>query len=140
MSGWEREWFAASPVARLATVTPAGRPHVVPVVFAVQNDVVWMAVDGKPKRSRALQRLHNIAANPQVSLIVDHYDDDWTSLWWVRADGGARVVEQGSADEEAGLRLLVDRYPQYADQPPAGPVVAVGVDRWHGWRARDWLD
>jgi PPOX class probable F420-dependent enzyme len=88
-----RQRFAAAGVARLATADAAGRPHIVPVTFAVDGDVVYSAVDAKPKRSTALKRLANVAANPAVALLVDHYADDWNELWWVRAYGTGRVVD-----------------------------------------------
>jgi PPOX class probable F420-dependent enzyme len=132
--GEARIRFAASPVARLATMTPDGAPHVVPVTFALDGDTLWWAVDFKPKRTPALQRLANIAAEPRASLLVDHYDDDWDQLWWVRADGLARVV---SGDEAAtGMAALVARYPRYRTEPPPGPVVEVAVQRWRWWSAR----
>lgn len=127
--------FAASPVARLATVTPAGSPHLVPVVFAVDpgdRDVVYTAVDGKPKATRRLRRLANIDANPQVSLLVDHYADDWTRLWWVRADGTATVHGEGVAVTR-GYGLLRAKYPQYESVSLDGPVIVVTVRRWTGW-------
>ena len=122
--------------ARLATADAAGRPHVVPFVFAVAGDVVWSAVDAKPKRSRDLRRLANVAENPAVSVLADHYDDaDWSALWWVRADGRARVVDAASPEGRRAVDLLVARYAQYRRQPPAGPVLAVAVERWVGWSA-----
>jgi PPOX class probable F420-dependent enzyme len=138
-TGAARRLFAGPAVARLATVTPAGHPHIVPVTFVLdsrpgQDDWVYTAVDHKPKSTTQLQRLRNIQAHPQVALLADHYSADWTGLWWVRADGEAAVL--GAAAEAAGpLRLLAARYPQYAAQPPAGPVIAVRVDRWTGWAA-----
>ena len=87
-----RARFAQARVARLATIGPDGRPHLVPIVFVLVDDVVWSAIDSKPKSTRALRRLDNIRSNPQVSLLVDHYSDDWAALWWVRVDGEARVV------------------------------------------------
>ncbi|GGN01242.1 PPOX class F420-dependent oxidoreductase [Terrabacter tumescens] len=128
-----RARFAAARVARLATVRPGGRPHLVPIVFVVSGDVVWSAVDDKPKSTRALQRLANIEANPSVALLVDHYDDDWTQLWWVRAEGRAEVVELGAAGTAAALDSLAQKYPQYAAHRPAGPFVRVNVTRWSGW-------
>jgi len=119
-------------VARMATSGPGGRPHVVPVCFALDGDTIYFAVDGKPKRTRALKRLGNIAANPAVSLLVDHYEDDWAKLWWVRMDGQARVVADGAESSKA-IELLVARYARYRASPPAGPVVAIAVDRWTGW-------
>jgi PPOX class probable F420-dependent enzyme len=129
-----RELFASARVARLATADATGQPHLVPLVFAVSGDSVFSAVDAKPKRTRALRRLRNIAENPCVALLADHYDDaDWDALWWVRAEGEARVLEDG--DAAPGLALLAERYAQYRAEPPAGPLLAVAVTRWSGWHA-----
>lgn len=131
-----RRLFAGAPVARLATVDPAGRPHLVPVVFAVSGDGIVTAVDRKPKRSAHLRRLHNIAVHPAVCLLVDVYDDDWERLWWVRADGGAHVLPPDASDGyAAAVELLRQKYPQYRHQPPDGPVIVITVQRWRGWRA-----
>lgn len=132
-----RARFIESPVARLATVTAGGAPHLVPVVFAVAadsrgGDVVYTAVDAKPKTTRRLRRLANIEANPRVSLLVDHYSDDWARLWWVRADGVATIHDDGRA-LESGRRLLRAKYPQYQSVSLDGPVIAVAVHRWSGW-------
>jgi PPOX class probable F420-dependent enzyme len=124
--------FAQSPVARLATVTPEGAPHLVPVVFAVDHDVIYTAVDAKPKTTQRLRRLTNIEHNPQVSLLVDHYADDWTLLWWVRADGVA-AIHSGGPEMHTGYRLLRAKYPQYQSVPLDGPVIAVAVRRWFSW-------
>jgi len=117
-------------------VSAGGLPHLVPVVFAVAADTLWTAVDTKPKSTRALRRLANIQENPLVSLLVDHYEEDWSALWWVRADGTATVVPAGSADGQAGVAALVAKYPQYQMEPPPGPVVVIAVDRWRAWSAR----
>lgn len=140
-----RRRFAAARVARLATVDPEGRPHLVPVVFAVRGDEIVTAVDRKPKRTLRLRRLHNIAVHPPVSLLADQYDDDWDRLWWVRADAVARTVSPDASDDvsdeesreeyAAAVDLLRRKYPQYRQQPPHGPVVVVSVLRWSGWRA-----
>ncbi len=126
--------FAAARVARLATVSGDGVPHLVPVVFAVAGERVLIAVDGKPKRSRALRRLANIAEDPAVCLLVDEYDEDWSALWWVRADGHAVVRDDDEALAEARAALGA-RYPQHVADPPAGPVIEVTVGRWSGWTA-----
>jgi PPOX class probable F420-dependent enzyme len=127
-----RERFASVPVMRLATADAAGRPHLVVATFAVDGDRIHTAVDAKPKRTRDLKRLRNIHANPSVAALADHYDDDWTRLWWVRADATATVV--ADPDAMAGpLALLRARYPQYRDRPPEGPVVTLTVERWTGW-------
>jgi PPOX class probable F420-dependent enzyme len=131
-----RERFAAARVARLATADAAGRPHLVPVTFALAGDTVYSAVDAKPKTTRALRRLANVAVNPRVALLVDHYDDgDWSRLWWVRADGSGRVLDAREAEAAGAIALLADRYAAYRRQPPAGPVLAVDVDRWSSWSA-----
>ncbi len=130
--------FAESPVAMLATVGADGAPHVVPVVFAVHHDGektrIYTAVDAKRKSTRKLRRLANIEANPQVSLLVDHYEDDWNRLWWVRADGHAAVHYSGE-DMAAGYALLRRKYAQYQRIALDGPVVTVTVDRWASWQA-----
>jgi PPOX class probable F420-dependent enzyme len=130
-AAWARDRFAAARVARLATVRPDGRPHLVPIVFAVLDAVIFTAVDGKPKSSTRLARLANIAANPAVTVLADEYDEDWTQLWWARADGVARVLD----DSSAGLTALRHRYPQYEAVPLPGPVIAIDVARWSGWSA-----
>ena len=126
--------FANGAVATLATVGPTGAPHVVPVVFAVHGDVVYTAVDAKRKSTQRLRRLANIEANPQVSMLVDHYADDWTQLWWVRADGAASVHYSGE-DMAVGYALLRQKYVQYQRIALDGPVVTVAVHRWSSWRA-----
>ncbi|MFD0000564.1 TIGR03668 family PPOX class F420-dependent oxidoreductase [Nocardia sp. NPDC127526] len=128
-----RARFAAGRVARLATVSGGGLPHLVPIVFAVIGEIVYTAVDAKPKTTTALRRLANIAANPDVAVLADHYSEDWTQLWWVRADGRARIVDGDEA--RAALRELAGRYPAYREQPPPGPVIAIDVARWSGWSA-----
>jgi PPOX class probable F420-dependent enzyme len=124
----------AAPVARLGTVDTAGRPRVVPCCFALDGDFVYSAVDHKPKRTPRLARLDDIRANPAVCLVVDHYEDDWSKLWWVRLDGSARVVEDGPAWER-GVELLVAKYPQYQERRPTGPVIVIAVDRCRAWSA-----
>jgi PPOX class probable F420-dependent enzyme len=126
---WARERFAAARVARLATAGADGAPRIVPVVFAVDGERVLTAVDHKPKSTTRLRRLADITHNPHVSLLVDHYDEDWSSLWWARADGSARV------HEAYDLTPLVERYDAYRTHPPAGPVIVVDVERWSGWSA-----
>jgi PPOX class probable F420-dependent enzyme len=123
---------AAARVGRLATVTPAGEPHVVPCCFVLDGDTILSAVDAKPKSTLALRRLDNLRARPRAALLVDHYDDDWSTLWWVRADGDGRVIDAG-AERERALDLLAAKYPQYRTRRPPGPVVAVAVTRWRAW-------
>jgi PPOX class probable F420-dependent enzyme len=130
-----RACFAAARVARLATVASDGVPHLVPITFAVVGATIVHAVDHKPKRTRALRRLDHIAVNPAVSVLADHYEEDWRALWWVRADGRARIEEAGSPVGAAAIAALVERYAPYRETPPEGPVVVVAVERWSGWSA-----
>lgn len=127
-----RDRLAAARVGRLATVTAEGRPHVVPCCFALLGDTAYSAVDAKPKSTLALRRLDNLRANPQASLLVDHYDEDWTALWWIRVDGDGRVVEDG-AEHATALAALADKYDQYRRQRPPGAVVALDVTTWRSW-------
>lgn len=124
--------FAGTRVARLATASATSTPHLVPVTFAVHDDVVVFAVDHKPKTTMSLKRLRNIEENPQVSLLADEYDEDWTHLWWVRADGVARVLHEAE-ERRRPLEWLCDKYSQYREKVPVGPVVWVEVQTWRGW-------
>lgn len=132
--GEARARFATQRVARLATVDADGTPHLVPITFALDGDTIVTAIDGKPKRGGQLRRLDNIAANAAVSLLVDAYDEDWSRLWWARADGTARIFEDGS-DLVHAFDLLRDRYVQYRDVDLIGPAIVVDVKRWTGWAA-----
>jgi PPOX class probable F420-dependent enzyme len=127
------ERFASATVARLATVGSTGQPHLVPITFALLDErTLITAVDHKPKRTTRLKRLQNIAANPRVSVLVDHYHEDWQQLWWVRADGRARVEKAAPA---GAAEALVARYEQYRDRPPAGAFIVVEIQRFSSWSA-----
>jgi PPOX class probable F420-dependent enzyme len=119
-------------VARLATVRADGRPHIVPCCFALDGNIAYSVVDAKPKSSLALRRLDNIRLHPSVTLLVDHYAEDWTALWWIRLDGTALVVE---SDEGRGRALgpLREKYDQYVQEPPPGPVISITVNAWSAW-------
>lgn len=121
----------AERVARLATVGADGRPHVVPICFALEGDTLYTAVDEKPKSTRRLRRLANIEANPLVEVVVDHWDEDWSRLWWVRLAGRAAIVDH----DERALELLQAKYVQYREHPPEGPFVVVHVESHREWRA-----
>jgi PPOX class probable F420-dependent enzyme len=127
-----RERVAAARVGRLATLGAERRPHLVPICFALEGETLYSAVDEKPKRSKRLKRLKNIRRHPDVTVLVDHYEEDWTRLWWVRLDGVATVLEQG-LERERALELLQAKYEQYRAEPPTGPVIAVRVARWRAW-------
>jgi PPOX class probable F420-dependent enzyme len=123
--------FAAARVARLATASASGVPHLVPVTFAVRGDTVVFAVDHKPKSTTALRRLRNIAENPVVCFLADGYAEDWSQLWWTRADGVARVLPD--AERAEPVSWLVAKYEQYAQRPPEHAVVATEIHTWRGW-------
>jgi PPOX class probable F420-dependent enzyme len=129
---WRRA--AEQKVARMATTGRDQKPHIVPITFAIEDQVLYFAVDGKPKRTIDLKRLRNIAANPAVSILVDHYEDEWDRLWWVRLDGRARILTDHDEIDRA-LNLLAARYPQYRTSRPDGPVVAVAIGHASGWSA-----
>ena len=122
-------------VARLATVDAEGRPHLVPVCFVLSDggsgDRVHIAVDHKPKRGTELRRTANLRATGHASLLVDHYDEDWTQLWWVRLDGhGGQVADR--AEAERALDALAAKYPQYRADRPDGPVLAIQIEAYRG--------
>ncbi len=125
----------AARVARLATAAANGRLHVVPICFALDPPNLYFAIDAKPKRTTDLKRLRNISANPSAAVLADHYEDhDWSRLWWVRADGKARVV-QDPGEARHAMDLLEQRYEQYRRTPPPGPDVAIAIERVTGWTA-----
>jgi PPOX class probable F420-dependent enzyme len=125
-AAWAR--LAAARVGRLAT----SAPRIVPVTFAVVGEAIVHAVDHKPKATRELARVEDLRRDPRASLLVDHYDDeDWSQLWWVRADGTARVLDVAEASE--AVDALVEKYPQYAERRPGGPVVVLDVQRISRW-------
>lgn len=144
-----RERLGAARHAYLATTGADGVPHLVPVTFALvgtptdrpdgaapgdetPGDEIVVVVDHKPKTTRELRRLRNVAENPRAAVLADRYDDDWSRLWWVRADGAASVEHTGVAWERA-VDALAARYPQYRERRPDGPVLRVRVSRWSGW-------
>jgi len=141
-AGEARRRFGAAAVARLATIGPAHRPHLVPITFALDGDRIYTVVDAKPKTTANLRRLRNIAADPRVTVLADHYEADWSRLWWARADGLAEILARPAAGQPPGpaglagpLELLAARYPQYRADPPAGPLIRIQVERWTGWAA-----
>lgn len=134
-----RRRFTSARIARLATVRPDGSPHVVPIAFvlrtgAAEADEIAFAIDHKPKSTQRLQRLANLLHEPRCSVLVDHADDDWERLWWVRADGTGAVIDDPPTNHPA-LAALIARHHQYRRRPPRGPLVVITVERWRGWSA-----
>ena len=137
MESWHRDRFTTARVAVLTTITPEGAPHPVPVTFALSGETLWTATDAKPKRAgpgTELRRHANVAANPAVSLLVSAWDEDWSRLWWVRADGLARITERPATVARA-VEALSRKYRQYADIELGAPVIEVTITAWRGWRA-----
>jgi PPOX class probable F420-dependent enzyme len=131
-----RRLVASARSARVATIDPDGRPNLVPIVFVLEGDTLYSSVDAKPKESPELRRLANVRARPEgIAVLIDHYEEDWPELWWVRLRGRARVLTDGSERDRA-LELLVEKYPPYRDMPPQGDVLAVDVAEWRGWSWR----
>jgi PPOX class probable F420-dependent enzyme len=126
--------MCSAQVARLATINADGSPHLVPIVFAIHGETLYTAVDAKPKRSRRLRRIENARSRPEVTVLADHYEADWSLLWWVRLEGRARVLDSGE-EAEFALRLLVERYEQYRREKPDVPVLAIDIRRWSGWES-----
>ena len=131
-----RRRVAESRVARLGTVGPDGRPHLVPCVFVLEGDTIYTPIDHKPKRTRRLQRLKNIEANPAATMLVDYYSEEWDECWWVSLRGRARILEGGDEFERA-RGLLIVRYQQYSDPEQIHPIIAIDIDKWVGWQGKD---
>ncbi|MEX2235927.1 MAG: TIGR03668 family PPOX class F420-dependent oxidoreductase [Dehalococcoidia bacterium] len=130
---WAEELLAA-PVARLATTSAEGIPSIVPICFAIDGDIVWSVIDEKPKSGRPLKRIRNIEENPNVALLFDRYDNDWSKLAWVVLHGRADVVS--AADHPAALALLRARYPRYEEMAlESSQLVRIGVQTVVSWRA-----
>jgi PPOX class probable F420-dependent enzyme len=126
---------AGAPIARLATHNPTGVIDLVPITFAfVDDDTIVTAVDHKPKRTTQLQRLENIRQNPSVTVLIDHYDDDWSKLWWVRLRGDASVVD---SPDPSLVDALVAKYDQYRNRRPAGPTIVISIADVSAWSASE---
>jgi PPOX class probable F420-dependent enzyme len=127
-----RELLSSARVGYLATTGQDLLPHVVPITLAVTDDRLVTVVDQKPKSTTDLRRLRNIADNPRVSVLCDHYSEEWDQLWWVRVDGRAMLVA-GGAGRDTAIDLLTAKYPQYRDDRPQGTAVVIEIDSWTGW-------
>ena len=134
LDGWERDLLAEARVARLGLLDAAGDPRVLPVTYAIAASRIWTAIDHKRKRPGSEPaRLGFLRERPRVALTADRYDDDWSRLAWVQALGTASIQEP--ADEPGALAALADKYEPYRERPPAGPLIAIKVDRILTWRA-----
>ena len=128
--------LSAAPVGHLATADAAGRPHVIPVCFASDGRRIYSALDAKPKRGQPadLRRVRNIRANPRVSLVIDHYEPDWSKLWYLLVSGAADLIAAGDDEHTAAIALLRAKYPQYrAMALDDNPVIRITPQRAVGW-------
>lgn len=133
----QAQLLTAAPVGRLATADAAGVPHVIPVCYAFDGQVIYSALDQKPKRAALprLKRVRNIQANPQVALVIDHYEADWQRLWYILLTGRAELLLEGDERVEA-IKLLRRKYPQYRDMPiDPNPVIKITPGRVVSWEA-----
>jgi PPOX class probable F420-dependent enzyme len=130
-----RSRFASARHAVLAVNGDDGPPLAVPLTFALAGDLILSVVDHKPKASGRLRRLRLLEADPRACVLVEHYDDEWRNLWWVRADVEARVITASALPDEhdRATALLAQRYEQYRDLRPSGAVLELTVRRWTGW-------
>jgi len=133
-SAWVEDALSSARVGRLATTGDDGAVHLVPFCFAVVTGLIVSAVDHKPKRTARLQRLRDIESSGRATVLVDHYEEDWSRLWWIRVVGPATVHERGSDVDRAARQTLVEKYAQYAEREPAGPVYSIAIDEVSAWR------
>jgi PPOX class probable F420-dependent enzyme len=130
--GQARRRVLSARIGHLGTVSGDGRPHLVPCCFVLRGDTVYSAVDAKPKSTMALRRVENIMANGAACLLVDHYEEDWSALWWIRLDGVAHIVDSLEEVEEV-KGALAAKYPQYRQVAIPGPVIALDIRTWRAW-------
>ena len=124
-------------VARLGTVGGDGVIRLVPICFAVVDGWVASAVDHKPKRTAQLRRLDDIESAGSATVLVDHYDEDWSRLWWIRVHGRAEVHREHDEVAVAVHAALTSKYTQYDERPPTGAVYRIGIDDIVSWRPPD---
>ena len=127
--------LSETPVGHLATADANGRPHVIPVCFSYDGQYIYSVLDAKPKRGSltGLRRVRNILANPQVSLVIDHYDEDWTRLWYLLLQGRGELVEDGP-EPPVAIAMLREKYPQYrAMELDGNPIIKITPERVTGW-------
>lgn len=134
MPDWVTAALSDTRVARLATASPEGDVRLVPICFAVVGGHLVSAVDHKPKRTGQLRRLDDITASGTATVLLDHYEEDWTQLWWVRIRGVADVLTDDDPTGATALTALGAKYEQYAERPPRGPVYRVAMDELRWWR------
>jgi PPOX class probable F420-dependent enzyme len=130
LPGWALALLKAGRVARLGLLDEDDLPRVLPVTFAVHDGAVWSAIDQKPKRPGEPARVRRLRRRPEAALLVDRYDEDWSRLEWVELRGSVSVEPLGPA-----LEALVDKYPQYVEQRPQGPLLRLQPERFACWRA-----
>ena len=131
---WVADALRAARVARLGTTDEDGAVRLVPVCFAVVDGWLASVVDHKPKRTGQLRRLDDMRVTGRATVLVDHYDEDWSQLWWVRVRGRAEVLDAADVARPSALDALAAKYAQYAANPPSGAVWRVALDELRWWR------
>jgi PPOX class probable F420-dependent enzyme len=132
---WANTLLETERVGRLGLLDDEGAPRVLPVTFALAEGRIWSAIDQKPKRAEEPARLGFLRRDPRAALTVDRYSDDWDELAWVQVLGTVRILDV--SEGEVGLAALSEKYPQYRDQVPPGPLLALEPKRYLWWRAAD---
>ena len=134
-----RDRIDAARSARFATASADAEPHLIPVVFALHGRAIYIAIDEKPKTTTRIRRLRNIEQNPRAALLIDHYADDWSQLWWIMLRGRAEILmpETRDAGEAcSALSALRARYPQYAPQAlEERPLIRLTIEQVTRWSA-----
>ena len=134
---WVADALQQARVGRLATVGVDAAVRLVPICFAIVDGWVVSAVDHKPKRTGQLRRLDDMETAGTATVLVDHYDDDWSRLWWVRIRGRAVVHREHDDAAQVVLGALAAKYAQYRERPPAGAVYRIAMDEVRSWRPPD---
>lgn len=133
----ERKFLAEARVGRLATVSGAGKPHVIPICFALVKNRIYSPIDSKPKGvpPKGLRRIRNILENPSVCIVIDVWSEDWSFLGYLLMTGRAEVIESGEEYEES-LAALEDKYTQYREMGLAAlgmPVIKITLEKKRAW-------
>ncbi len=139
LDDWALELLEDSRVARLGLLDSDDRPRVLPITFAIAGGRIWTAIDSKPKRpGREPARIDFLRRRPDVAVMFDRYEEDWSRLAWVQVLGNAGIHEIEEQDE--ALAALAEKYEPYRDEPPLGPLIGIEPRRVLAWRSHGAYD